>query len=199
MAVDSTGTVTWSDQFGSSGSVYAGRACVVGPQTVVVAGTTWGAEFGPHQGNADVWVASRDISQPQPPTNYCVASPNSAGPGATIAFSGTTDLSYDDLELSVAGCPAGQIGLFIMGPQTASAPFGNGVLCLGGSISRLLPGQATNAGGAASLALDPDDPNSSASKIEPGSTWNFQFWYRDPDAGGALFNLSNALSATFCP
>jgi hypothetical protein len=38
-----------------------------------------------------------------------------------------------------------------------------------------------------------------AELITPGSTWTFQFWYRDLAAGGAGFNLSNELSATFCP
>jgi hypothetical protein len=36
--------------------------------------------------------------------------------------------------------------------------------------------------------------------LVPGSTWNFQFWYRD--SKGPLqsgFNLSDALTATFCP
>jgi hypothetical protein len=43
------------------------------------------------------------------------------------------------------------------------------------------------------------DLGSPASQIAPGSTWFFQFWYRDSDAGPAAFNLSNGLSATFCP
>jgi hypothetical protein len=36
-------------------------------------------------------------------------------------------------------------------------------------------------------------------QIEPGSTWNFQLWYRDPAGGGSGFNLSDALSAPFTP
>jgi hypothetical protein len=35
--------------------------------------------------------------------------------------------------------------------------------------------------------------------ITAGSTWNFQFWYRNPAAGGAGFNLSDGLSIRFCP
>jgi len=35
-------------------------------------------------------------------------------------------------------------------------------------------------------------------QITSGSTWNFQAWYRDPAAGGAMFNTSDALRATFC-
>ena len=37
------------------------------------------------------------------------------------------------------------------------------------------------------------------SNILPGTRWNFQFWYRDPAAGGATFNLSNALTVPFTP
>ena len=36
-------------------------------------------------------------------------------------------------------------------------------------------------------------------QIDAGETWNFQFWYRDPSAGGAGFNFTDALSITFCP
>ncbi len=35
--------------------------------------------------------------------------------------------------------------------------------------------------------------------ITPGSTWYFQFWYRDPLGGGPAFNLSDGMMATFCP
>ena len=47
--------------------------------------------------------------------------------------------------------------------------------------------------------VDFEDPTQPTSQITPGSTWYFQFWYRDSAAGGAAFNLSNGLSATFCP
>jgi hypothetical protein len=33
--------------------------------------------------------------------------------------------------------------------------------------------------------------------VQPGSTRHFEFWYRDPAAGGANFNASNALTLTF--
>ena len=35
--------------------------------------------------------------------------------------------------------------------------------------------------------------------IAAGNTPHFQAWYRDPAAGGAAFNLSDALVVTFCP
>ena len=39
---------------------------------------------------------------------------------------------------------------------------------------------------------------SGAGEIRPGETWNFQFWYRDPGDGGANFNFTDGLEATFC-
>lgn len=108
-------------------------------------------------------------------------------------------MSSNGFVLTAADCPTGQLGLFIMGPNQAALPFGNGVLCIGGGVLRLNPAQSTGAGGSASLQIDMTDPISPASQITPGSTWKVQFWYRDPAAGGAGFNLSDALSATFCP
>jgi hypothetical protein len=35
--------------------------------------------------------------------------------------------------------------------------------------------------------------------INAGDTVNFQFWFRDPAAGGAAFNLSDALEVNWCP
>jgi hypothetical protein len=35
--------------------------------------------------------------------------------------------------------------------------------------------------------------------ITSGSIENFQFWFRDPAAGGGFFNLTNGLNAVFCP
>ena len=35
--------------------------------------------------------------------------------------------------------------------------------------------------------------------IAPGSTWYFQFWYRDPAMGAPGFNLSSALAVSFEP
>ena len=70
-------------------------------------------------------------------------------------------------------------------------PFGNGVMCVAGSIRRCAPVTTSSAGEAAQpLAFG-------GSPITPGSTWNFQFWYRDPQGGGAAFDLSNGWTATF--
>ena len=47
--------------------------------------------------------------------------------------------------------------------------------------------------------LDLNDPNGSAGAIVAGSTLYFQAWFRDPAAGGALFDLSDGLEIVFAP
>ena len=55
---------------------------------------------------------------------------------------------------------------------------------------------------AVARALDFTAPptNAGGGQINPGSTWNFQFWFRDPmGPGGNGFNLSDGLQVDFCP
>ena len=52
-------------------------------------------------------------------------------------------------------------------------------------------------GGELTLAVDFTAPPTSSGAILAGSTWNFQAWYRDVPAGGAGWNLSDAVSVTF--
>lgn len=158
-------------------------------------------EPGSHHGVSDAWVARFQACDFDflGPTNFCVASPNSTGQAASISSEGSGYVPKNDYVLTAAGCPANQLGIFVMGTGQASTPFGNGVLCVGGGVLRLLPPVSTGASGSCALALDFTHASSSASQIDAGETWNFQFWFRDVAAGGAGFNLSNGLSATFCP
>lgn len=131
---------------------------------------------------------------------YCSAAPNSAGPGALIASTGSTSHRLNNFGLSCSGLPLQSAGLFLYGPTTASAPLGNGLRCIGSPIVRLNPGGAS-VGGVAARAVDFTLPPASSGpgQILPGSTWYFQYWYRDNLGGGALFNVSNGLQADFCP
>jgi hypothetical protein len=101
--------------------------------------------------------------------------------------------------LLAADCPPHSVGLFFMGSFQTQIPFGEGWLCITGNQQRLLPGVLTDASGATSYALDFEDPLASASLIEPGSAWNFQLWYRDPQPVAHGFNLTDALHVQFCP
>ena len=133
--------------------------------------------------------------------SYCLGAPNSAGPGASIASTGALSISTNAFYVTASGCPPNRTGLFFYGPQRAQVPFGNGYRCVGGTLFRLRPAVTTSASGTALRHLDFTQPpaNAGPGQITPFSTWNFQLWYRDPGAGGALFNTSNGLSATFCP
>ncbi len=128
-------------------------------------------------------------------STYCATSPNSAGPGAFIGHTGSLDITANDLVLQVSGAVPGQFGLFYFGPLQASIPFGDGLRCVDGQIRRL-PVLQTDVLGAASHAVD--FTTYPASDITANSTWYVQYWFRDTPAGGAGFNLSDALEATFC-
>jgi hypothetical protein len=129
--------------------------------------------------------------------SYCSTSPNSVGAGALIAATGSTSVSANDFGVASTSNPTAQFGVFFMGTTQTSLPFGNGLRCAGGSVTRYSLLQTDGLGGAA-LAVDNSQPPA-LGKIVAGSSWNWQWWYRDPMGGGAAFNTSDALNATYCP
>jgi hypothetical protein len=79
----------------------------------------------------------------------------------------------------------------------AGLPFGNGLRCIGGSgtpLVRLQPGFPS--GNVLITNVDFTNlPNNG--QVLAGSTWNFQAWFRDPPAGGAAFDTSDAIQIVF--
>jgi hypothetical protein len=130
---------------------------------------------------------------------YCTALPNSSGLPASIGASGSTSLFANSLVLHVADAPPFKHGIFFYGALQTSVPWGQGIRCVGGTLFRL-PVVTLDASGAASLALDVTQPPASGGPglLLEGSTWNFQFYFRDPLLGPPGTNASNALSVTFC-
>ena len=132
-------------------------------------------------------------------TNYCPLTANSVGPGAAISMSGSTSVLANDLVLSAATCPANQFGIFFYGSSAGQVPFGDGNRCISGQMFRLPVIQADGSG-SASHAVDLTTPPQPAGQISAGSSWYFQFWYRDPGGpGGTGFNLSDGIELNFCP
>lgn len=131
-------------------------------------------------------------------STYCIGAPNSVGAGARIGASGGASIELADFTLDASGAPPGSVGIFYFGDTQAQVPFGDGWRCVGGTIGRILPPDVISPTGTAAHPVDFD--LAPATLITAGATWNFQFWYRDP-AGplGTSFNLSDALTATFCP
>jgi hypothetical protein len=140
-----------------------------------------------------VWVEAPPVCPA--PLNYCIGAPNSVGPGAVMNALGTEYVSLNNFELECTGCPPFTSGLFFYGPNPLQAAFGNGFRCVGGSIHRFSPQQTDFFGD----VHHPLDLNALPQPILAGDTWRFQFWYRNPAAGGAGFNLSDGLEVTFCP
>ena len=110
---------------------------------------------------------------------------------------GALQVRDGEAHLSPTPVPNG-FGLFFYGPNQVQIIFGDCFRCVGGMTQRLSPVVMTNAGG--SLSRQIDLTSFGASMIVPDTTWNFQFWFRDPmGPGGSGFNLSDGISITFCP
>jgi len=134
-------------------------------------------------------------------TRYCTSTPNSTGLAASIGLTGSLSVTANAAHLLAFQCPPSHFGLFVYGATQTQIPFANGYLCISPfnpGIFRAGHSLQIDTTGAADLPLDLSNPSLNAA-IVGGSTWNFQFWYRDHPAGGTGFNLSDALSVTFCP
>ncbi len=127
------------------------------------------------------------------PTIYCQAAFNSTGFPASMSTTGNGSLSANNFNLITVTCPPGVHGIYFYGEGQTLAPLGNGWLCIASNIVRL-PVVTVDAFGDATY--HPDLPTLQGAG--PGVTKNFQFWYRDPAAGGAFFNVSDAASVTLC-
>jgi len=135
---------------------------------------------------------------------FCVSTPNSAGAGAMIHAQGSASVGANDLVLVTDGAIANEFGLFYYGPEELQVPFGDGLRCVGaGALGtfRLDPVVLVGLDGRAVRPVDLTAPPAAGGPgaIQPGSSWSFQFWYRDPFAGGTGFNLSDGLTVLFCP
>jgi hypothetical protein len=196
----SDGTLAWIDHAGTPWSDSYAAVSESAPGSFEVAGSTQGDLFGgPANGISKTFVAHFEACGFGPPTSYCPGSLNSTGTAALLADQGSTSIVLNDLRFTVVGGPPGEKGVVIVGTHQAQVPFGNGTLCLGGSVQRILPAVTLSAEGKGIHQVDFEDPSQPTAQITPGSTWYFQFWYRDSAAGIGDFNLSNGLSATFCP
>ena len=134
------------------------------------------------------------------PRVYCSTSPNSNGAGARIGSEGTPSLGANTFSLRVTAASTSKPGIFYYGPNQIQIPFGDGNRCVGAGGTGVfrLPVVFTDSSGEALQDLDLSVAGTLADNIQAGEVWNFQFWFRDPLAGGATFNLSDALEVTFC-
>lgn len=136
------------------------------------------------------------MADPCPPPNiYCQGLPNSvSGNGADVFFFGTTSVSANNMVLQGSGFPPNQFALAVRSNSQALVPLGSGNLCLGSPQIRM---EVIQVGllGQLSYAID-TTVGHQGSFIQPGDTWNYQFWYRD---GTSTSNLSDAIEIVWCP
>jgi len=143
------------------------------------------------EGSAHVYRTSTPIGTP-----YCTASLNSSGQSARICASGSRVREQQDLKLIVEGLPATVPGLLYFGSGQIQIPFGDGTRCVGnGPHYRLWPFLHSDSAGHAVRAIN--WAADYAEFILAGTNLNFQFWFRDGAAGGAGFNLTDAVEIAF--
>ena len=131
---------------------------------------------------------------------------NETGSGALLAASGTSRIGADDLVLTATQMPPFKPGLVFMGPGRQALPSGNGLITVAAGTVGLhrFPARVSDANGV--LTQGPGNAAHSsaffpiAAHIQPGQTWNFQCFYRDPFGPcGSTYNFSNGFAVTFFP
>lgn len=134
--------------------------------------------------------------------NACV---NSAGFGAGFSVSGTASHAADDLVMTATDLPKNTFSRFYMGPEQIGIPFGDGLLCAGNGLypTFRFPVVSTGASGITTLGpgtIDYVENNLQAGMMLPGTTWNFQAWFRDPSGPcGNTVNTSVGYAITLLP
>ncbi len=181
------------DRFGAS---VAGLGNVDGlPGLEVGIGAPENMTVFPLQGRAEIWTTQITGTCATPYT-YCVSASNSTGQPALISNTGSVSIAANDFTLVCTGLPPNTFGIFYFGTTETQTVFGNGYRCVGGTTVRFGV-QSASAGGVMTRLLN--FPSLMGPAVIPvGATRKFQCWYRNPAAGGAGFNLSDGLSATFC-
>lgn len=127
---------------------------------------------------------------------------NAVATGGRLRAQGHASLASDDVVLLASGMPS-TVCLFFQGTDGLTGiAFGDGLFCVGGTITRLSVQIAST--GDASIPGPGDSPLSIQGSLPPGvpSSRSYQVWYRDADPSfctTATFNLSNALRIDWTP
>jgi hypothetical protein len=125
---------------------------------------------------------------------------NSGGSGGVIASTGDASISADTLVLHASQAVPNSSALFFGGTTQpgggSGVPFGDGLLCAGGAITRLEIVPADGSGSATSTVAIASIDGSAA-----GETRYYQYWFRDPAQLGCGngYNTTHGLSLTWTP
>jgi spore coat protein A len=128
---------------------------------------------------------------------------NSTGKASVLFGTGSASVATDDLVLTAVNLPPTTFGIPFMGGAEASpSALGNGQLCVAAPLYRFPVVQANAQGlsmigpGLGAVA----QVNPPGGWIVAGSTWRFQYWYRDVGGPcGAVYNATNGVAVQFTP
>ena len=129
---------------------------------------------------------------------------DSFGLGARITASGIASVSNDTFKMSGSRMPGSGPCLYFEGTATMSGgaglSFGDGLLCVGGTIVRLGV-KFNNAAGESTYPVGADPILSVAGVVASGDTRTYQIWYRDAVSfcSPATYNLSNGVQTIWAP
>lgn len=129
-------------------------------------------------------------------SSFCNATPNSTGRSGHIRAFGSDFADDDELALIAEDLPVHRAGFFLMGNARVGLqpPGSAGVLCVGGTLVRLLPG-LSNSGANGTFRRDVGtDHLPAVGSLAAGQTWNFTAWYRD---SGSSSNFTDAVGIAF--
>jgi hypothetical protein len=125
---------------------------------------------------------------------------NTSGQGAMMTGSGNTQVSNDQLVMTVTNLPvATGFALFFQGTNQINVPFQDGKRCVGGTQMRL---KTQPIAGFMTSYPQGADPAVSVQGAVPvtGGVRYYQLWYRNvPGVCGTGSNVSNGLSVVWAP
>jgi len=185
----------WTGQWIEGGQYVVERVTDVTSITIEVAPTTSGSMTSLN--GIQVVPVGVDL----PPTlgsTYCSpANVNSTGDSAQLRAFGFAAINANDIRFDVTHLPEEQLGLLLMARnQSLGTPIGSGRLCLAAPVVRFSADVLTW-GDSGQVSFAPDLASlPHATAIQPGESWNFQFWYRDTCVGPTS-NLTDANSILF--
>ena len=136
----------------------------------------------------DIGALERQAAAESP--TFCPATPSSLGTPASLSTPCLLEIGGGPVEVVVSPVPNG-FGILLLGDARTEVPFGNGFLCVAGTVrsSTAVPSVAS----LLQFHLDPGDV------LVGGTSWNLQAIYRDRRAGGAGMNASEAIAITVLP
>ena len=112
---------------------------------------------------------------------------------------GDRSISANDLALRADDLPTGQPGIFIAGPSPVAIPFFNGTLCIDPMGLQRFADARTPVFGKVCTYVDLANAAPGGLNVTAGSSFHYQYWFRDPAAGGGNANFSDGIELVYGP